>query len=210
MANFKKRHHATRFNDPGVRDLLEKMPESAPLIGFGTGRKKVSVDLDAESPHVLVSAGTGGRKSVILRCIASQLLHNGAHAFVLDYKRISHQWARGVPGVTYCRDIADIHQALIRLGAEGHRRIRLADDLDEDADPTAIGPRLAILLEEVNATMKQLARYWASIREPGDPKTQPGHRRPRRDPLHGPTGPHARPARRPVRHRPLHRRTRDA
>ncbi|MGW1794260.1 hypothetical protein ACWCO0_25860 [Streptomyces tubercidicus] len=30
-----------------------------------------------------------------------------------------------------------------------------------------------ILLEEVNATMAQLKRYWAKIRESGDPKTSP-------------------------------------
>ncbi|MGW1794259.1 hypothetical protein ACWCO0_25855 [Streptomyces tubercidicus] len=42
--------------------------------------------------------------------------------YVLDFKRISHTWARGVPGVTYCRDIAEIHDALIHLAQEGRRR----------------------------------------------------------------------------------------
>ncbi|MFF5442192.1 hypothetical protein [Streptomyces achromogenes] len=49
-----------RLSDPGVREVLAKMPESAPLIGFGAGKKKVSVDLDHDSPHVLISASTGG------------------------------------------------------------------------------------------------------------------------------------------------------
>ncbi|MEV4506047.1 pRL2-11 [Streptomyces klenkii] len=161
------------FQDPKVRDLVERMPEPAPLIGLGSAGKRVSVDLDAESPHVLVNAGTGGGKSVILRTIAAQLVHNGARAFVLDYKRISHPWARGVPGVEYCRDIAEIHDALINLGVEGRRRMLLAEQLGEDADPAAVGPRLAILLEEVNATMKQLARYWEKTRQSGDPKVSP-------------------------------------
>jgi hypothetical protein len=163
------------FTGPGARQLVAKAPESAPLIGLGGGRAGVAVDLDAESPHVLVSAGTGGGKSVILRTIACQLLHHGALVYVLDFKRISHLWARGVPGATYCRDIAEIHDALLHLGAEGRRRIRLADQLsnDPDADPADVGPRLAILLEEVNATMKQLARYWERIRQSGDPKTSP-------------------------------------
>ncbi|MEU8550957.1 DUF87 domain-containing protein [Streptomyces roseoverticillatus] len=161
------------FRDPQVRDLVERMPEPAPLIGLGSAGKRVSVDLDAESPHVLVSAGTGGGKSVILRTIAAQLIHNGARAFVLDYKRISHPWARGVPGVEYCRDIAEIHDALIELGVEGRRRTYLAEQLGENADPAAVGPRLAILLEEVNATMRQLARYWEKVRQKGDPKTSP-------------------------------------
>ncbi|MFF3706764.1 hypothetical protein [Streptomyces phaeochromogenes] len=36
-----------------------------------------------------------------------------------------------------------------------------------------MGPRLVILLEEVNATMTQLKRYWAKTRESGDPKESP-------------------------------------
>ncbi|MFI9587040.1 hypothetical protein ACIHCQ_35670 [Streptomyces sp. NPDC052236] len=85
--------------------------------------------MDAESPHILVNASTGGGKSVILRCVTCQMVHNGSLAFVLDYKRISHSWARGIRGVTYCADIADIHDALIQLGMEGRRRVRVADEL---------------------------------------------------------------------------------
>lgn len=161
------------FKDAKVRELVAKAPESAPVIGIGTGSRVVSVDLDAESPHILVNASTGGGKSVTLRCITCQMLHHGAQAYVLDYKRISHPWARGIPAVTYCADIADIHEALIELGWEGRRRVRVADDLGIDADPDAIGPRLLILLEEVNATLKQLARYWERTRESGDPKVSP-------------------------------------
>jgi hypothetical protein len=161
------------FKDAKVRELVTKAPESAPVIGIGTSGRTVSVDLDAESPHILVNASTGGGKSVTLRCITCQMLHHGAQAYVLDYKRISHPWARGIPAVTYCADIADIHDALIELGWEGRRRVRVADELGIDAAPDAIGPRLLILLEEVNATMKQLARYWERTRESGDPKVSP-------------------------------------
>ncbi|MEU0523074.1 helicase HerA domain-containing protein [Streptomyces niveus] len=132
-----------RLADPGVGEILAKMPESAPLIGLGGGGKKVSVDLDADSPHVLISASTGGGKSTILRTICCQFIRNGAQASVLDFKRISHTWARGVPGVTYCRDIADILQALLDLVQEGRRRIRLAEQLGDDAlerEPWRVGP----------------------------------------------------------------------
>ncbi|MFE3556977.1 helicase HerA domain-containing protein [Streptomyces sp. NPDC059193] len=161
------------FKDPKTRELVAAARESAPIIGFGAGGRIVSVDLDAESPHILVNASTGGGKSVTLRCIACQMLHHGSRVFVLDYKYISHPWARGIPAVTYCADIADIHDALVQLGMEGRRRVRVADALGIDADPNDIGPRLLILLEEVNATMKQLARYWEKIRESGDPKVSP-------------------------------------
>ncbi|MFJ4679163.1 pRL2-11 [Kitasatospora sp. NPDC088783] len=161
------------FSDPKVRELVRSVPESAPLIGLERGERIVSVDLDSESPHVLVNAGTGGGKSVILRTIAAQLIHHGAQAYILDFKRVSHQWARGVPSVVYCRDIAEIHDALVKLGVEGRRRIHAAEHLGDDADPKTIGPRIVILLEEINATMKQLSKYWDSIKEKGDPKTSP-------------------------------------
>jgi hypothetical protein len=161
------------FKDPKVREIVAAAKESAPVIGIGAGGHPGAVDLDAESPHILVNASTGGGKSVTLRCIACQMLHHGSLVYILDTKRISHPWASGLPGVTYCRDIADIHDQLIALGLEGRRRIRAADELGGDTDPDAIGPRLLILLEEVNATMKQLARYWERIREPGDPKVSP-------------------------------------
>ncbi|MEU9291511.1 hypothetical protein AB0D57_44595 [Streptomyces sp. NPDC048275] len=161
------------FKDASVRELVAKAAESAPVIGIGASGKPLSVDLDAGSPHILGNASAGGGKSVTLRCITCQMLHNGSQAYILDYKRISHPWARGIPGVTYCADIADIHDALIELGMEGRRRVRVADELGIDADPDAVGPRLLILLEEVNATMKQLARYWERTRESGDPKVSP-------------------------------------
>ncbi|MCX5434814.1 pRL2-11 (plasmid) [Streptomyces sp. NBC_00257] len=161
------------FKDPKIRELVAKAPESAPIIGIGAGGRIVSVDLDAESPHILVNASTGGGKSATLRGIACQMLHHGSLVFVLDTKRISHPWAHGVDGVTYCRDIADIHDQLIELGQLGRLRTRIADELGIDADPIAIGPRALILLEEINATMRQLARYWDKVRESGDPKTSP-------------------------------------
>ncbi|MFE7216387.1 hypothetical protein ACFU93_42390 [Streptomyces sp. NPDC057611] len=101
------------------------------------------------------------------------MLHHGSRVFILGTKRISHPWANGLPGVTYCRDIADIHDALVELGLQGRHRVRVAGELGIDADPDAIGPRLLILLEEINATKKQLARYWEKIRESGDPNVSP-------------------------------------
>ncbi|MGW7529103.1 hypothetical protein [Streptomyces sp. NPDC054783] len=79
-------------------------------------------------------------------------------------------------GMTYCRDIAEIHDAVIHLLQEGRRRIRLAEQLGDDVlgkEPWRVGPRLVILLEEVNAIMAQLKRYWERIRWSGDPKVSP-------------------------------------
>ncbi|MGY3340962.1 hypothetical protein ACVW0K_007155 [Streptomyces filamentosus] len=168
------------FSDPEIQKLIEKMPESAPLIGLSHRGKPVSVDLDAESPHVLVSAGTGGGKSVILRAIFAQLLKHGAIGAVLDRKRHSHKWVRGLQGVDYHREIADIHDALVALGEEGERRNRIVDAWEGDDRDAPVGPRMAILLEEANATIGKLKRYWASVRKtkadedgPADPKESP-------------------------------------
>ncbi|MFF3706763.1 helicase HerA domain-containing protein [Streptomyces phaeochromogenes] len=103
------------LKDPKIWELVANSKESTPVIGVGSGGRAVSVDLGVDSLHVLISAGTGGGKSTILRCICCQFVHNDALAFVLDFKRISHTWACGVPGVTYCRDVAEIHDALIHL-----------------------------------------------------------------------------------------------
>ncbi|MFE5809455.1 helicase HerA domain-containing protein [Streptomyces sp. NPDC056491] len=167
------------FAEEKVQELILSAAESAPLIGLGPQSIKVSVDLDAESPHILVSASTGGGKSVITRTMASQMLHNGSQLVVLDFKRHSHKWARGLPNVLYCREIGDIHDALVRLGAEGHHRNIVVDDWEGEGE-APVGPRMGIILEEANATVSKLKRYWGSIRRtkadefgPADPKESP-------------------------------------
>lgn len=154
-------------------DKVLASPESAPLIGIGPQDKVVSVDLDAESPHILVSASTGGGKSVITRTMAAQMLHNGSQLTVLDFKRHSHKWAQGLSNVTYCREIHEIHNVLVELGAEGLRRNKVVDDWDGTEGEEPVGPRMALLIEEANATMGKLKKYWMAIRTKDDPKESP-------------------------------------
>ena len=162
-----------------ARAAIEAARESAPLIGFGRAASKISADWDADSPHALMSAGSGGGKSTVIRCLFTQGLHNGAIGIVLDLKRISQAWARGLPNVIYCRSIAEIHSMLIALGAEVDRRNELADDLADDdgnipdealAD---IGPRLLVICEEMNATANRLGAYWRKIKDKSDPAVSP-------------------------------------
>ena len=160
------------FADADVRQLVADAAESAPLIGLGPQDTVVRIDLDSESPHVLVSASTGGGKSVITRTMVSQILHNGGTAAVLDFKRHSHKWCRGLPSVDYCRDIADIHDALVALGEEGHRRNIAVDEWEGEGE-APVGPRRAIILEEANATISKLKRWWAANRDKEDPKESP-------------------------------------
>ncbi|MFG3158059.1 FtsK/SpoIIIE domain-containing protein [Streptomyces sp. NPDC048219] len=158
-----------RLTDTGLREQLEAMPASQALIGLGADGQPVSVDWDTESPHVLVCSASGGGTSTTLRTLAAQLLHHGAHTVVLDPKRISQTWARGVDNVTYCRDIETIHDALVGLRTELQRRTAHIDQYGECDDL----PRLTVLLEVAHHTLRQLTRYWDKVRQANDPKASP-------------------------------------
>jgi hypothetical protein len=168
-----------RVTFASARHLIESARESAPLIGLGRAGAVVCADWDADSPHVLMSAGSGGGKSTVIRTLFSQGLHHGALGIILDLKRMSQAWARGLPNVTYCRSIEEIHNMLIMLGAEVERRNARADELaDEnghipDEAFTLIGPRLLIVCEEMNATANRLTAYWRKIKTKDDPATSP-------------------------------------
>lgn len=150
---------------------IASAPDSAPVLGMGRRGQLVSVDLDHESPHVLISAGTGAGKSVLIRAIAAQALAKGAEVTVLDVKRSSHRWARGLPGVTYLCDPGDINDHLVDLAAEADRRQRIVETAGEGAH---VGTRRLVVAEEMNATTGRVATWWADRRGPGDPKTAPG------------------------------------
>ncbi|MFF2236272.1 hypothetical protein [Streptomyces anulatus] len=154
------------FADPDLREQIEAMPEGTALIGISTTGKAIAVELDSESPHVLVCTASGGGSTTMLRSLTAQFLHQGAHALVLDTKRISHLWAKALPTVTHRGNIAGIHDALVHLAAELERRL----DLDGDLDTV---PRLIVAIYEANATLRRLARYWETFRQKDDPKTSP-------------------------------------
>jgi hypothetical protein len=142
--------------------------ESAPIIGVGPQKKLVTVDLDGESPHVLMAAGTGGGKSETKKNIVAQLMRHGAQLVVLDPKRHSHKWAKGLPMVDYYRDTEDIHNALVALGEIGTDRTRLTDEEDE---PDL--RRILVLVEEANTLLPRLSKYWSENKPKGAPKTSP-------------------------------------
>jgi Helicase HerA, central domain len=146
------------LRDPAVRLLIERAKASRPVIGVAAGGRPVGVDLDSESPHMGASAGTGAGKSNMLRVVAAQLMHHGASLVILDLKRRSHRWAKGLEGVTYCRDVAEIHRALCELAAEAMERNVLADQYGEDQEPP--WQRRVVLMEELNSTMEELTAYW--------------------------------------------------
>lgn len=148
-----------------AQGLVEHASENAPLLGVDGSGAPVPVDLDSDSPHVMVSASTGGGKSALLKSIAAQMLSHGAVATVLDVKRHSHFWAKGLPNVGYAETLPQIGNALVELGREVHRRNELAGEwLSNERklgrfskiEDAPVGPRIVVVFEELNATMSQL------------------------------------------------------
>ncbi len=161
------------FSDPRVRQLVEDSPEHKPMLGLGR-RKAVRIDLNSEAPHVLVSMSTGGGKSKLFQALIAHFMSHGAWIVVLDVKRHSQKWLRGLAGVDYWRDMEQIHSALIRIAAEGDRRNRIADDWEGAGEPPFT--RIVIGMEELNETIVNLQLWWDDVRETGDPKKSPAVR----------------------------------
>jgi hypothetical protein len=147
------------FAEQWVRDLVEESPESAPLLGVGEHDTPVRVDLDAQSPHLLLSMLTGEGKSVLLRSLGAQVLHQGGEVTILDFKRRSQKWAKGLARVNYCREVEKMHLALIDLAMTGDERNRDADDW-EDSSGEPVFPRHLLIVEEANATIYKLQLWW--------------------------------------------------
>ncbi len=148
--------------------------DAAPILGVGARGRTVAVDLDTESPHLALSAGPGAGKSVLLRGLIAQWLHNGTQVIYLDGKMTSQSWCRDLPGVTYCYTPEAMHRALIEAEAETRRRydVILAGDPMAEKDPY-VGVRMVIAFEEQNVGIPQLIRYWQGVRGKGDPKRSP-------------------------------------
>lgn len=161
-----------------LADVLGAVERAAPdelVWGLGKHGQVVTTSLSLDSPHIGLSMGSGGGKSATARALLAQRLHRGDIGLILDPKMISHQWAAGLPNCVIVRRPAEIHRALVWLGAELDRRNEVAltaSDLDGNVHAT-VGPRLVIVFEEMNAAVKALRRYWADIRDREDPVRSP-------------------------------------
>jgi len=154
---------------------IEKAGEDAVVLGLGRGDLPVKVSLAADSPHFGLSIGAGGGKSVLARLVAAQVLHNGGIVLILDPKRISHAWAKGLPNVRYAASTDEIHAALIWLSNEIEIRTRIADrSHDVEGNILAnVGPRLLVIAEELNEMNARLRVWWNDNRAPTAPKKSP-------------------------------------
>lgn len=135
---------------------LPAVTDSTVSLGIGPSGPVV-VDLDSESPHVLVNAPTGEGKSAVARSLAVQRLAAGDMVVVLDVKMHSHRWARDLaPNVFYADTHADVGSALVNLGVELQRRNQVVRDWDGPLGSAPVGPRIIVVFEETNATLTHL------------------------------------------------------
>ncbi|MFI5849370.1 helicase HerA domain-containing protein [Micromonospora chalcea] len=155
----------------GIDQVAAHLPadDAVFYLGQGAGDQPVTISLDDDSPHIAVSAGTGAGKSVLAELVAVQVLRRGGRVVILDRKG-SHRWALGLDQVDYCTKPAQTHDALVKLAALADERNTLAFHAPDDWNP---GPRVLVICEELNATLTQLANWWADNREKGDPKRSP-------------------------------------
>ena len=138
-------------------DWIESTGPSEVLLGVDSLGQPIKVDLESESPHILISAPTGRGKSAVARSIAIQRLARGDIVVFLDVKRHSHRWARNLgPVVHYAKSVQDVGGALINLGRELHRRNMIVDEWQGDLSDAPVGPRIIVVFEEMNATMRSL------------------------------------------------------
>lgn len=138
-------------------DWIQGAGPAGVLLGTDGEGNPLSVDLDSESPHILVSAPTNRGKSSIARSVAVQRLTRGDLVVVLDIKRHSHRWARHLaPNVHYAKSAQEIGGALVNLGREVHRRNGIVDAFDGPLSEAPVGPRIIVVFEEMNATVRHL------------------------------------------------------
>ena len=139
---------------------IEQGKDSQVMIGFGTRGSVIGIDLDSESPHVALSMGTGGGKSSLLRLIIIQLIRKGTERIdIIDPKRISHNWARNIPGVHIHRTMSEQMNAI----AEFRKRMETRYD-QLDRDDSIVFPRHVLIMEEQNSFMEYAKTYWEDYR----------------------------------------------
>lgn len=143
-----------------ARSFMWNSPDTEFMFGVDGERAPVTVDLASDTPHVLVSAGSGAGKSVIARSLATQALVKGADVVFLDVKRISHRWAKNLPQTHYAASVEDIAYGLVSVAGELHRRMRVIENHPGSVeDAMRDDSRIVVVAEELNATMEALKDF---------------------------------------------------
>lgn len=154
-----------------ILPAIEKAGEQDIVVGVGRQDATVTASLDGDSPHWGESMKSGDGKSEVAKNIGCQAAYHGALLVFLDYKLISHMWARGLPNVAYAGTPFEIHTMLLWLREEIARRnaAALASADIEGHVQGDVGPRILVVAEELNATQDRLRDWWKESGEKGRP-----------------------------------------
>lgn len=154
-------------------DCMLELERSEPytFVLGRSGSEVLTVSLREDSPHIAVSAGSGAGKSEQMKGLIAQALHWGWSILILDWKGESQEWAEGLPGVRYVRQIDALHDMMVSIGEEIEKRRLLRDKAARDALP-----RVLVISEEWSITAPLLQSYWSELRslaEPEERRTMP-------------------------------------
>ncbi len=163
-----------------VRAQLDTVKPDELIWGIGKHNTLITTSLSADSPHIGISVGSGGGKSRSARSLLAQMLYRGALGVILDVKQVSQHWAAWsgqLPNVVIARTPSEIYAIVLWLAEKLTERNAAAveyGDAEGNVPPdlisTVIGPRIIVVGEELNATIKYLRSWWRQAR---DPKTDP-------------------------------------
>lgn len=143
-----------------LADAVAASPLTQPVIGWGPAGP-VHIDYVQDSPHVALSGAAGTGKTTLLRFLLAQRMAHGVGVIFLDAKRWSHKWAHKLPGdrAQYWYRVPDMHEAMVALGEELHRRI------EADEDELETFRTIDVVVEEINSLIKMLTGYWRGERK---------------------------------------------
>lgn len=148
-----------------ILPALEKSNGNRVILGIGTHAATASVDLDSESPHIAITAGTGGGKSAQLRLIIAQLIRHGVRRIdIIDPKRISHAWARHIPGVYIHTSMSEQMKAIHAFRTEMESRY---DAMESESIAGRKAPefdRHVLIIEEQNSFINYARQWWKDYR----------------------------------------------
>ena len=142
------------------RPYMERGSDTELLLGMGASDSVISFSLDNESPHFALSINTGGGKSALMRMIIAYLKRHGVERIdIIDFKEVSQNWAKNIPGIYIWRTAAAAMEAIANVRKVMEERYRLIND-----DETLTFPRHVLIIEEQNTAIDQLNEYWDDYR----------------------------------------------
>lgn len=150
-------------------DLLPHLSSGPNKLVAGLGPRGVPVviDLESDSPHLLVSGASGAGKSVLCMGFEAQFLRAGARIEFVDIVKAgaSVRWAKGLPNCRFWRHAESAHNMLVELGeiitARGEGLWTAGSESVNAND------RIVLVMEETNATMDELRAYWQENKPKG-------------------------------------------